>query len=80
MVKTASKLKLSLIAYPSFAMLFSYLGRESSFYIGSDQDLELVKTLFPGLSIIGFYGNGEIAPVTGRNEILDHLTVLNLFA
>ena len=80
MVKTASKLRLSLMADPSFAMLFSCLGRGPSFYNGSDQDLELVKTLFPGLPIIGFYGNGEIAPITGRNEILDHSAVLGLFA
>ena len=80
MVKTASKLRLSLMADPSFAMLFSCLGRGPSFYNGSDQDLELVKTLFPGLPIIGFYGNGEIAPIKGRNEILDHSAVLGLFA
>jgi small ligand-binding sensory domain FIST len=80
MVKTASKLRVSLMADPSFAMLFSCLGRGPSFYNGSDQDLELVKTLFPGLPIIGFYGNGEIAPITGRNEILDHSAVLGLFA
>ena len=80
MVKTASRLRVSLMADPSYAMLCSCLGGGQKFYNGSDQDLELVKTLFTGLPIIGFYGNGEIAPITGRNEILDHSAVLGLFA
>ena len=80
MVKAASRLRVSLMADPSYAMLCSCLGGGQKFYNGSDQDLELVKTLFTGLPIIGFYGNGEIAPITGRNEILDHSAVLGLFA
>jgi small ligand-binding sensory domain FIST len=79
-VKTASKLRLALMAEPSFAMLFSCLGRGPSFYNGSDQDLELVKTLFPALPIIGFYGNGEIAPISNKSEILQYAAVLGLFS
>ena len=61
-------------------MLFSCLGRGPSFYDGSDQDLELLKTLHPQLPIIGFYGNGEIAPISGKNEMLQYSAVLALFA
>lgn len=79
-VKTTGKLKNQLTAEPAFAMLFSCLGRGPSFYDGSDQDLELLKTLHPQLPIIGFYGNGEIAPISGKNEMLQYSAVLALFA
>lgn len=79
-VKTAGKLKSQLTTEPTFAMLFSCLGRGPSFYDGSDQDLELLKTLHPQLPIIGFYGNGEIAPISGQNEMLQYSAVLGLFS
>lgn len=79
-VKTATKLGQQLDAEPTFAMFFSCLGRGPSFYDGSDQDLELLKTLFPLLPIIGFYGNGEIAPIAGKNEMLQYSAVLGLFS
>lgn len=79
-VKTASKLKQQLTTEPTFAMLFSCLGRGPAFYDGSDQDLELLKTLHPLLPIIGFYGNGEIAPILGKNELLQYSAVLGLFS
>ena len=79
-VKTASALKQQLSAEPAFALLFSCLGRGPYFYDGGDQDLALLKTLFPKLPIIGFYGNGEIAPIQGINELLQYSAVLGLFA
>ena len=79
-VKTAGELKHQLGTDPAFALLFSCLGRGPYFYNGSDQDLALLKTLFPKLPIIGFYGNGEIAPMNGRNELLQYSAVLGLFA
>lgn len=79
-VKTASILKRQLDVEPEFALLFSCLGRGPFFYNGSDQDLALIKTLFPDLPIIGFYGNGEIAPIAGENELLQYSAVLGLFA
>jgi small ligand-binding sensory domain FIST len=79
-VKTATKLGQQLEDEPIFAMLFSCLGRGPSFYDGSDQDLELLKTLFPTLPIIGFYGNGEIAPIFGENEMLQYSAVISLFS
>lgn len=79
-VKTAGKLKQQLSSEPAFALLFSCLGRGPYFYNGQDQDLALLKTLFPKLPIIGFYGNGEIAPINGTNELLQYSAVLGLFA
>lgn len=80
LVKTASTVKQQLGDNPDFAWLFSCLGRGPYFYNGGDQDLALLKVLFPQLPIIGFYGNGEIAPVFGKNEILQYSAVLALFA
>jgi small ligand-binding sensory domain FIST len=79
-VKTASVLRRQLDDDPKFALLFSCLGRGPYFYNGIDQDLALIKTLFPDLPIIGFYGNGEIAPINGVNELLQYSAVLGLFA
>lgn len=79
-VKTAGELKQQLNAEPAFALLFSCLGRGPYFYNNTDQDLALLKTLFPKLPIIGFYGNGEIAPIHGVNELLQYSAVLALFA
>ncbi len=78
-VKTASVLRRQLDAEPEFALLFSCLGRGPYFYNGTDQDLALIKTLFPDLPIIGFYGNGEIAPINDINELLQYSAVLGLF-
>jgi small ligand-binding sensory domain FIST len=78
-VKTASVLRRQLEREPEFALLFSCLGRGPYFYDGTDQDLALIKTVFPDLPIIGFYGNGEIAPIKGINELLQYSAVLGLF-
>jgi small ligand-binding sensory domain FIST len=79
-VKTASMLRRQLDSEPAFGLLFSCLGRGPYFYNGQDQDLALIKTLFPDLPLIGFYGNGEIAPIGGLNELLQYSAVLGLFA
>ena len=79
-VKTASVLRRQLETEPQFGLLFSCLGRGPYFYNGQDQDLALIKTLFPDLPLIGFYGNGEIAPIAGVNELLQYSAVLALFA
>lgn len=64
---------------PAFAMLFSCLGRGPQFYGAQDQDLITIKQHFKHLPLIGFYGNGEIAPRHGRNQLLQFATVLSLF-
>lgn len=32
------------------------------------------------MPIIGFYGNGEIAPIAGKSEMLQYSAVLGLFS
>lgn len=79
-VKTASLLRRQLDTEPDFGLLFSCLSRGPYFYNGTDQDLALIKTLFPNLPLIGFYGNGVIAPIGSDNELLQYSAVLGLFA
>jgi small ligand-binding sensory domain FIST len=79
-VKTASLLRRQLDTEPDFGLLFSCLGRGPYFYNGTDLDLALIKTLFPSLPLIGFYGNGVIAPIGSVNELLQYSAVLGLFS
>jgi len=47
---------------PKFALMFPNIGRGAEFYNGRDRDLELFNEVFPNTPLLGFYGNGEIAP------------------
>lgn len=64
---------------PRFAMLFPCMGRGPYFYGGVDRDLELLTARYPGMPIIGFYGNGEIAPFNGSNQLFQYAAVMSLF-
>lgn len=77
---TAQRLSAQLQAKPDFGLLFSCMGRGPYFYGGVDRDLLLLKEQFPGMPLIGFYGNGEIAPINGVSELLQYSAVLGLFA
>ncbi len=77
--ETATTLAGRLKAAPEFGLLFSCLGRGPYFYSGVDRDLELLQQKFPSMPLIGLYGNGEIAPINGVNELLQYSAVLGLF-
>jgi len=64
---------------PKFGLLFSCLGR-GPFYDGIDHDLKLIAQQLPNMPLIGFYGNGEIANIAGKNQLLPYSAVLSLFA
>lgn len=64
---------------PDFGLLFSCLGRGPYLYDGQDKDLLILRELYPNMPFIGFYGNGEIAPINGKNELLQYSAVLGLF-
>lgn len=80
LLQTAISLKGQLPAKPDFGLLFSCLGRGPYFYGGMDKDLDLLRQEFPDMPFIGFYGNGEIAPINGVSELLEYSAVLGLFA
>lgn len=64
---------------PDFALLFPCMGRGPHFYGNRDRDLDLIKNRLPGLPVIGFYGNGEIAPLDGVNHLYQYSAVLGLY-
>lgn len=76
---TAQQLAQALTSAPAFACVFSCLARGPYYYEGNDEDLRLLKTRFPHMPIIGFYGNGQIAPMMAQNTLLQHSLVLALF-
>ncbi len=41
-------------------------------------DTAYISGRFPGLPIIGFFGNAEIAPLHGSNHLFSHTGVLAL--
>ena len=63
---------------PSFGLCFQCIGRGPYFYDGKDRDLEQITQHFPGMPLLGFYGNGEIVHSQGRNQLLQYSTVLAL--
>ena len=69
----------SLIKPPAFGLMFSCLSRGPYFYSGGDQDVARVRNQFPGMPMIGFYGNGQIATQNDKNTLLQAAAVLGLF-
>jgi small ligand-binding sensory domain FIST len=64
---------------PDFGLCFPCMGRGPYFYGGVDRDLRLIQQRFPGMPLIGFYGNGEIAPFNGSNQLFQYAAVVGLF-
>jgi hypothetical protein len=64
---------------PDFALLFPCMGRGPHFYGNRDRDLDQIKAQFPKLPVIGFYGNGEIAPLDGVNHLYQYSAVVGLY-
>lgn len=87
--KAAAEADMSLITHtlaarlsraPDFGLLFSCLGRGPYFYNGVDRDLKVITQDFPGMPLLGFYGNGEVAHINGYNQLLPYSAVLSLFS
>jgi len=64
---------------PDFALMFSCIGRGPLFYGGEDRDLLAFRTRFPGIPLLGAYGNGQIAPTARGNRLFHHSVVTLLF-
>ncbi len=79
MQETLARAGARLAAPPDFALLFPCVGRGPHFYGNRDRDLDLLRERFPGLPVIGFYGNGEIAPLARTNHLYQYSAVLGLF-
>ena len=61
--------------------MFPNIGRGAEFFNGRDRDLEIFKEIFPEVALIGFYGNGEIAPGHQLSGLIHrYSTVFSIFA
>lgn len=76
---TTTSLADKLPSAPAFACVFSCMARGPYYYGGDDEDLNLLTAQLPNVPIIGFYGNGQIAPIMSKNTLLQHSIVLALF-
>lgn len=65
---------------PDFAMMFPCLSRGPLFFDGTDKDVVTVRNEFPHTPIIGFYGNGELAPINEFCHLHQYSTVLAGFS
>lgn len=63
---------------PDFALLLSCLGRGPYFFGGADRDLEILRSRYPGLPIIGAYGAGQIAPLPMGNRLIHNSALIAL--
>jgi small ligand-binding sensory domain FIST len=61
---------------PRFGFYFNCLGRGIGLYGEPNHDITLIREFFGDLPIVGFFGNGELAPVGGRNYAHSYTGVL----
>ena len=52
---------------PAFGLYFNCLGRGKGLYGVTNHDINIIQDQFPGLPVIGFFGNSEFAPIGGHN-------------
>lgn len=76
--KMAEVLMAKLKHTPDFGLLFSCLGRGAGAN-GQNRDLSHLRQHFPAMPLIGIETQAVIAPVDGRNQLLQHAAVLGLF-
>ena len=65
---------------PRFGFYFNCLGRGVGLYSDPNHDITLIKEFFGDLPLIGFFGNGELAPVGGKNYAHSYTGVLAIIA
>lgn len=61
---------------PRFGFYFNCLGRGVGLYGDPNHDITLIREFFGDLPLIGFFGNGELAPVGGKNYAHSYTGVL----
>lgn len=64
---------------PRYAVMVASAGRGPSLHNGRDAEWEALCSRWPGLPLIGFYGNGEITRFAGSNRVLTTSTLLGFF-
>ncbi len=61
-----------------FGFYFNCCARGELLYGKTNQDVNLIREIFPNIPIIGFFSYGEIAPVDHVNHFHHHSAVLSL--
>lgn len=64
---------------PVGGLLFTCNGRGTRLFSGADHDAAAVQAVFPGLPLAGFFAQGELGPVAGRNFLHGFTASLALF-
>lgn len=65
---------------PEFGLYLPCLSRQPTVGTNTDLSLEVIKSRYPGLPIIGFYGHGQIAPLKTGSQLHFHSAGIGLFA
>lgn len=63
-----------------FGLYFNCLARGRSLYEAEGVDLEMLERTLPGVPLLGFFCNAEIAPLRGCNQLFTYTGVLLLVA
>jgi small ligand-binding sensory domain FIST len=64
---------------PAFGVYFNCAGRGQGLYGTADHDVTAIRKRLGAWPLIGFFGNGEFAPVGGRNFFHNYTGVLVVF-
>ncbi len=63
---------------PAFGLYFNCLGRGKGLYGELNHDITVIEEKFPGVPVIGFFGNSEFAPIGNENFVHTYTGVLVL--
>lgn len=64
---------------PDFAIMATSAARGAAFYGDDDRDLLALTRQYPGMPIIGFYGDGEFASLEQGTHLLEYACSFGLF-
>jgi small ligand-binding sensory domain FIST len=64
---------------PAFGLYFNCAGRGQGLFGAADHDIGLIREALGEFPLAGFFGNGEFAPVGGRNHFHNYTGVLVVF-
>jgi len=64
---------------PAFGVYFNCAGRGQGLFGARDHDVRLIRSELGAFPLVGFFGNGEFAPVGGRNFFHTYTGVLVVF-
>ncbi|MBI5367552.1 MAG: FIST C-terminal domain-containing protein [Planctomycetes bacterium] len=74
---TAEKMKKRLgERRPAFGLYFDCISRGRTLFEGQDHDVGILREVFGDFPLVGFFGNGEIAPAGRRNFLHAYTGVL----